>query len=130
MIPRLQNGTVEATSVYNETYHLDVESGRIAGRIDGVEAIIQAAFKILHTERFAYPIYSQYYGAEIVDIIGQDKAYVNAVLATRLTDALTADDRITGITDLVVTDAGGADMQCSFVLITSAGDARIEWGLT
>ena len=47
----LPSGTAVQSS---RTWRLDAETGRIAGKIDGLEAVKQAVFKILQTERYAY----------------------------------------------------------------------------
>lgn len=47
------------------TWEMDLNSNRIKGKIDGIEAIKQAVEKILLTERYAYRIYSWNYGSEL-----------------------------------------------------------------
>ena len=47
------------------TYRLDLEEGRVAGRVDGREAVRQAVFLALQTERFAHEIFSPNYGSEL-----------------------------------------------------------------
>lgn len=46
----------------SRTYRLDLDNGRIAGRIDSLDAMEQAVYKILDTDRFAHFIYSDKIG--------------------------------------------------------------------
>jgi len=99
MIP--QNGfEEELTADFEEmvqpsrTYKLDLERKRIIGYADGREAIEQAIYKALSTERYDHLIYSWNYGAEIAKLFGQPIPYVYSELKSLITEALTQDDRI------------------------------------
>lgn len=80
-----------------ETYCM--EDNIIQGRIDNKDAIEQAIYKILMTERYDHIIYDRNYGIELKDLIGKDRHYVCAVLKGRVEDALSYDSRIKGIRD-------------------------------
>ena len=75
-----------------------VKNGRIINKIDGQEAMIQAVAKILETERSVYPIYSEDYGHDLDELIGKSDDYVETEIERVLEEALTEDDRITGVT--------------------------------
>ena len=75
-----------------------VKNGRIINKIDGQEAMIQAISKILETERSVYPIYSEDYGHDLDALIGKSDDYVETEIERVLEEALTEDDRITGVT--------------------------------
>lgn len=77
-----------------------VFNNRIAGYTNDLEAVAQAIDKILNTERFAYPIYSDNYGVEFETLIGQDYDLVNAEIERIVTEALSADERVIDIADL------------------------------
>jgi hypothetical protein len=79
----------------DKTYNLS----NMTGFIDGREAVSQAVVKILNTERFMNAIYSSDYGIEIVDLIGKDCDFVCVESERRITEALTVDERITGVSD-------------------------------
>ena len=81
----------------SKTYGIDFESGRVVGKIDGLEALKQAVFKILSTERFEYVIYSRNYGTELKGLFGKPKYYVYSELERCIRDALLADDRINAV---------------------------------
>lgn len=69
------------------------------GKTDELEAVKQAVYKILNTERYEYPIYSWNYGIELKDLFGQPTPWVYPELERRITEALTWDDRINSVTD-------------------------------
>ncbi len=85
----------------SKTYRMDMEKGRITGLTDGKEAIKQAVYKAVNTERFRYPIYSYQYGAELADLFGHSRDYVYTELERRITEALLTDDRIEEVKDFV-----------------------------
>ena len=57
--------TLEDETQPSLTYALDAENGRIRGKVDGLEAVKQAVYLVLSTERFAHLIYSWNYGAAV-----------------------------------------------------------------
>ena len=72
----------------------DDEPTKFKSKTDGIEAVKQAVYKILNTERYTYPIYSWNYGIELVDLFGQPIPWVYPELERRITEALVWDDRI------------------------------------
>lgn len=72
---------------------------KINGVVDNEQAMEQLVYKILNTERYNYPIYTEDYGVEFVDLIGQDRDYVVAEVQRRIEDALTQDSRLLGVSD-------------------------------
>lgn len=85
----------EASELPSKTYRLDLKRGRCIGMIDGTEAIGQAAFKILNTERFEHLIYSDDYGFE--SLIGKDEVLTKAEVPRRVKEALLQDERIQSV---------------------------------
>ena len=106
-----------------ETYHM--KDSIIQGRIDDIEAIKQAIYKILMTERYDYVIYDRNYGIELKDLIGRDRHYVCAVLKERVEDALLYDSRIKGIKDWSVT-MGKNHITAEFTVETVRGSVEIS----
>ncbi len=87
------------------TYKLHFESdNNVVGYTDGLEAIRQAVYKILQTERYEYIIYSWNYGVEFKDLYGEPIPFVYAELERRITEALLVDDRIKEVTDFIFTN--------------------------
>lgn len=84
------------------TYRLDLENGRIVGKVDGLEAVNQAIRKAIITPRFKCLIYDNQYGSEIEDaIISKDasREYIEAVTEGFIKDALYPDTRILSVYD-------------------------------
>lgn len=81
------------------TYAIDWNKARLVGYVDKNEAMKQAIYKLLNTERFEYLIYNGNYGITLKDLFGRDKYIACAVLERRISDALTVDDRITDVYD-------------------------------
>lgn len=79
------------------THKLDIDRGRVCGMTDEQAAVLQAVYLILNVERYAFPIYSRNYGSELSDLIGTPKNYAMSEMKRRITEALTQDDRITGV---------------------------------
>lgn len=99
MIPLSNIGEYEIVTYPTKTYAIDLEKGRITGYVDEQEAMKQAIFLALSTERFDYAIYDHNYGITLKDLFGKDKYIACAVLERRIRDALSADDRIASLTD-------------------------------
>lgn len=79
------------------TYKIDTERDCINGNTKDAEAVLQAAYLILNTERYEYPIYSHNYGIELWDLYGKPRNYVLSELKRRITEALTQDERINSV---------------------------------
>lgn len=110
MIPTggsLGTRSMETVEQPSRTWRLDVDRGRVAGMIDGLDAVRQAVFKIFQTERFRHLIYDADYGAELAGLIGRDPALVRSELRRRITEALIQDDRINEVTDFQIVFSGG-----------------------
>lgn len=85
----------------------------IQGFIDGMDALQQAIFKVLDTEKYEYPIYSFDYGIELDNLIGKDPTYVQLELKRRITECLLADDRVQNVDNFTFT-ATGDELLCTF----------------
>lgn len=109
-----------------KTYHLRILSMRVQGLTDGLEAMKQAVFKVLQTERYRYSkIYSGNYGVELWDLIGQPIPYVLPEIQRRITEALTWDERITAVDgfEFVVQKS---KVHTTFVVHTIYGEIETE----
>lgn len=79
----------------SRTYRITKD--RIAGFIDGIDAMKQAVWKRLQTERYVYDIYDDSYGLQTVDLIGKEYGYVVSKLQRRIKETLLNDDRISDV---------------------------------
>lgn len=115
------SGGVSIQSQPSLSWLINKETGRIEGTVDGLAAVRQAVEIILHVERFRWQIYKPSSGMEWAGLIGQDAGYVGAELQRRLADALTVDDRVTGISDYDYT-IKGQTLTAVFTVHTVYGD--------
>ena len=99
MIPKIGfgSGDIEITEQPTLTHRMDREKEYIKGKPDEIEAMKQAVYKILMTERYGSIIYSGNYGIELKDLFGQPVSYVCPELERRITDALLWDKRIESV---------------------------------
>lgn len=86
------------------TYKMRVDGedgmdGQIIGYIDQRDAVEQAVYKELNTERGEYEIYGDQYGIEIDDLFGKPIPYVVPEVDRRVKDCLLHDDRITAVSN-------------------------------
>lgn len=72
---------------------------RIRGYTDEKEAMEQAVYKILLTERYQYQIYSWNYGIELNDLFGKPIPYCCVELERRIREALIQDERVVEVYD-------------------------------
>jgi len=86
-------------SIPSKTYRLDRENNRIIGYCDGVEAVKQAVYKVLLTERYAWMIYSWNYGSELNELFGKQMTTIYPEVKRRIEEALLQDDRIKKVRD-------------------------------
>jgi hypothetical protein len=109
----------------NKTYRMNLKDNIIEGFIDEKDAIKQAIYKILDTERYAYPIYSWDYGIELSDLYGEDVSYVCSELEDRIAEALTQDERVTDVTDFEF-DIYKGTIKVRFAAVTDIGKIYME----
>ena len=129
MIPyRNEMGELSRERLPATTFFLDKDAGAVGGMVDGREAARQAAWLILHTERYRYPIYSFEYGAELENLIGRNDGFLFPEIKRRVTEALLVDDRITGTSDFAF-HRRKSRVEVRFVVHTVYGDMEIEWVL-
>lgn len=127
MIPRIDQpliDTLQGADNPSLTYRLDYFAKRIDGKIDGKSSVTQAIEKILATERFAYVIYSGQYGVELEALIGKNTNYVVSVLKNKLHNALTADDRVYGISNFEIKEISVDHIYAVFIVNTSYGQVE------
>lgn len=110
------------------TYALNLERGRILGKLDGLGAVQQAIAKAILTPRFKCLIYDKQYGSELKEtILAADvtQELIETELPRLVEDALKPDGRILGIHDFAFTFH--EDMvHIKFTADTIFGKAAIE----
>lgn len=128
MIPNTNNRLWQNIQIIEQptkTYKLDIEKDVVVGYIDHLDAIKQAVYLILNTERFNHEIYSWNYGIELLGLIGEPKEYVYAELKRRITEALTQDERIESV-DAFSFSTVKNEVAINFTVHTKIGDIQAE----
>lgn len=109
---------------------MDLEAGRVSGFTDNTEAMEQAIFKILSTERFDYLIYSWNYGTEMKAAVGKSFPVFSSEIKRVIREALMADSRITDVVDFVVTQIDKRTSEVSFTAETIYGRIDVKRTVT
>lgn len=108
------------------TYKMELENNLIRGYTDGQEAMKQAIFKILSTERYQYVMYSWNYGIELIDLYGEPVSYVCPELERRITEALTWDERIESVDNFEFDTSKKGEVLVTFTAHTIFGNVTAE----
>ena len=114
-LPQISDDLSGITYTYREpnlTYRLGEKT--VSGKVDKLEAIKQAVYHILMTERYSNPIYGDNYGIELEQYLGKDLGFIVADIQQTLNDALLQDDRITSV---IVNDVSKSAKQQSACVI-------------
>ena len=111
----------------SRTYKLSGD--KIQGYVDGLEALKQAIYKVLNTERYEYPIYSFNYGVELENLLGKDPVYVQIELKRRIRECLLRDDRITEV-DNFRFEMAGDTIKCTFDVHSTFGNLMVSREVT
>lgn len=117
----------EETPQTSRTYK--ITGNRIQGYTDGLDALKQAIYKVLNTERYEYPIYSFNYGIELEDLLGKDPIYVQIELKRRIRECLLRDDRITEV-DNFRFEMAGDSIKCTFDVHSIFGNLMVSREVT
>ena len=121
----LLNGLQETEEQTSKTYCINIEKNIISGYCDGIEAMKQAIYCILNTERFEYLIYSWNYGIESNHLIGQSTTFVIPEIERIITEALLQDTRITEVTNFQF-EVNKNQVIVKFTAITAVGEIDTE----
>ena len=133
MIPELGNaGQIRLSEEIqpDRTYRLDRERKRLKGYCSGLEAVRQAVYKILATERYEYVIYSWNYGIELKDLFGKPSTYVCPELEGRIREALMQDERIRSVDSFTFETGGRGKIKVNFTVHSIYGGIAAEKEVT
>ncbi len=110
----------------SKTFRLNENNHRIIGMVDELEAVRQAIYCILNTERYQYEMYSEDYGVELKSLIGQPVQLACVNLQDNIKDALLADERILTVDRFRFHEIGHGIMDITFEVETIFGTIEIE----
>ena len=108
------------------TYKMQPDENLVRGHVDGLEAVRQAIYKIIMTERYQYIIYSWNYGIELLDLFGEPVTYVCPELERRISEALLCDDRIQKVDNFEFDLSRKGIVHVTFIAHTIFGDVTAE----
>lgn len=111
------------------TFGIDFDRRRVVGKVDGLEAVKQAVFLILQTERYRHLIFSPDYGSELEGLIGRDPLYVQSEIKRRIREALMQDDRIEDVTNFSI-QFDGDNALVRFTVVSVFGNFEAEQEVT
>lgn len=120
---------LETEQQTTRTYGMDMERKRIIGMVDGEDALRQAIWKMLSTERFKHLIYSDNYGSEIMDRAMDTELteeFLECDIPELVKDALLIDDRILEVNNITWNWVSGASVAIACDVVTIYGDMEIE----
>jgi phage baseplate assembly protein W len=129
MLPGIEEDLSEGYEIEEEpslVWKLNENNNRIRGTEDGIDAVRQAIFCILNTERYECIIYSWEYGVELKDLFGEPLSYILPELKRRIEDALTQDDRIASVRDFVFDTSQRGAVNAIFTVETIYGETQAE----
>jgi len=119
----------EFAELPTRTFKLNADTNTVTGFAAGLEAVKQAIYLILHTERYEYLVYSWNYGIELQDLFGEPISFVLPELKRRITEALTQDSRITGVDDFNF-ETSKNKVRTTFTVQTIYGEIESESEVT
>lgn len=134
LLPAVSEEVVDEFAYSEEpglTYKMRVDqedgtAGQIIGYTDERDAVEQAVYKILNTERGEFEIYGDEYGVEIDDLFGMPMAYVVPEVDRRIKDALLQDDRIEAVGNFKFDLPRKGVLHVSFTVTSIYGDIQAE----
>ncbi len=114
-------------TIPTKTYKMELEenSNRISGFTDGQEAMKQAIYKIIRTERYKYIIYDWNYGIELEDLFGMPVNYCVPEIERRIREALLQDTRINEVSNFEFDTNKKGVVLVKFTAYTEFGEINI-----
>ena len=113
------------TTLPSRTLKMDHDWKTITGTIDQIQAVKQAVFLILTTERYQWLIFSWDYGVELQNLIGKDPEYCIPEIERRIREALLQDDRITAVENFEF-ELNKRKVLTTFTVISIFGNINVE----
>lgn len=110
----------------NPTLTFQIANGRIRNKFDGLGAMVQAVDKILKTERFVFPIYTDQYGNDLNDLLGKDLGYSKVEAERMAKEALLADERVIKVDITCINETSPNTLTLTGECQTSYGNIPIE----
>ncbi|MFL2104124.1 DUF2634 domain-containing protein [Mycobacteroides abscessus] len=107
-------------------YRMYFENQKIIGMVDGIDAVKQAIFMVLNTERYEHVIYSWDYGIELKDLYGEPVTYACPEVERRVSEALMMDERVLEVHTFDFDNSQKGKIQVTFIADTIFGNLENE----
>ena len=111
------------------TWKIDFNKNVVTVPITGVDAIKQAVNIILASERYEYEIFSNQFGVELDELIGENQQYAMSEIKRRVIEALSQDDRISEVTDFEYA-RNKTTLIATFTIVCNLGQFEAETEVT
>lgn len=128
MIPLMNDDLINDVEIEKQptrTYEIKLDKDKMGIYTDGIEAMKQAIYHIINTERYQHLIYSWNYGVELADLFGKPITYCYPEIKRRIEEALLQDERITEVYDFEYSYSKG-DVLVKFKVTTDYGEIEAE----
>ncbi len=128
MIPQVQDDLKQDfvfAVLPSKTFKINFERMTITGTVDQVEALVQAIYLILNTERYFWLIFSWNYGVELHDLYGKDPEYCIPEIERRIREALLQDDRINAVENFQF-ELNKRQVTTTFTVVSIFGNVNVE----
>lgn len=109
----------EVQQIPSKTFQIHEEI--LSDFVDGKNAVRQAIYCILNTERYEWLIYNWNYGVELKNLFGKPMGLVKSKIKKRMKEALMQDDRIQSV-DAFSFTVSGRKLNVTFTVHTQYGD--------
>ncbi len=116
-------GESQQSGLYDKTFCIDFQKGRVVGMIDGFDALLQSIEVMLQTPRFKHEIFSWNYGNELYNCVGKQYDEVVLFATEYITSALKSDNRVNDVYDFEFNKSRDC-VQISFKIDTVYGEAE------
>lgn len=103
-IEEVRETALHFTEPPSRTWRLDLQKNHVVQEIDELEAVVQAAYMALQTQRYTYPVFSWQYGSELQTLIGAEPDYALSEAKRMIADTLLPDTRIKEVRNFLMQD--------------------------
>lgn len=111
----------------SRTWRMNIDNESINGFItDDIDAVKQAVYKILNTERYKHIIYSSNYGIELTELFGKPMPFVLPEIPRRIKEALIQDDRVKDVDDFRLEPDKTGNIQVDFTVRSIFGAFNVK----
>lgn len=111
----------------SRTWRMNIDNESINGFItDDIDAVKQAVYKILNTERYKHIIYSSNYGIELAELFGKPMSFVLPEIPRRIKEALIQDDRVKDVDDFRLEPDKTGNIQVDFTVRSIFGAFNVK----